>query len=283
MPELPEVEFCRRRLLAWGRDQCVVEALVHDPGVVRTRLSTRPSDKMPEGVQWVQQMVVGQPVSAVLRHGKRLAWVFEGEDRGVLLHLGMTGKWVFHDTLPQHKSLRCSLRLEGGGWLCFLDTRRFGCLVPCEENLSGALAAGLGMDAYSAALTAEGLMETMQVHRPLKVALMDQRLLAGLGNIHAVEILWKAQLHPLARSRDLQKHHWARLARVIPAHLEEVLASEKGDEIVYMNEGRQSNPFAVYQRSGQVCSRCFDKIISLKVQGRSTFLCPGCQEMAGRP
>jgi len=166
--------------------------------------------------------------------------------------------------------------MEEGPWVCFVDVRRFGCLVPFEGHPETPLVENLGPDALETPWTGADLRACFKGKRPIKVALMDQRCLAGLGNIHAVEILWKAGVHPETPVDDVSDSRWEQLADVLPAHLHQVVGLQDGDELVYITQGGD-NPFEVYGRQGAICSRCTEKIENKIIQGRSSFFCPSCQ------
>jgi formamidopyrimidine-DNA glycosylase len=274
MPELPEVEIARRQLARWGEGRRVREVIARDAAAIRRGLSTRPSDALPGGAEAVARALVGATAGAPARLGKRIGWRF-GE-AGLLVHLGMSGKWVRREEPPPHARLGLSFHdVDGAAW--FVDPRRFGCvaLVPAD-GLDAALADGLGPDALDAAPDGPGLAARLAGRRPIKVALLDQARLAGVGNIHAVEALWRAGISPHTPCESLDAAAWARLAQAIPAQLRWTVEAEEADEIAYVNEGA-ANPFAVYARAGTPCRRCGAAIASAILGGRSTFWCPACQ------
>lgn len=263
MPELPEVEIARRQLDRWftGRD---VTATAVDPAVVRTHLSSRPSDAHPQGPALLAA-AVGR-AETPLRHGKRIAWPFG--DKAVLVHLGMTGKLAKGET---GNAVRA--RFDE---VAFVDRRRFGCLcVVDRDQVDAQLRAGHGPDALDEALDGEGLKRAFTGKRAIKVALMDQDKLAGLGNIHAAEALWRAGIDPRRACSEVT--HWDALADSIVAQLEQTIAAEDAGEIVYVTDGGP-NRFAIYGREGEACPRCGAPIERFVQGGRSTFACSGCQD-----
>lgn len=280
MPELPEVEVCRRQLAAWSEGRAVAGVRLPDPGAVRRVASSRPSDALP-GADAVLAGFVGRRCTGVDRHGKRALWRFG--DRALLLHLGMTGKWVRRraDEVPRHG--RVGVVLDDGSTLWLVDPRRFGCVVPGSlAELSAALGAGHGPDALDAPLDGPGLAARCASGRPIKVVLMEQGRVAGLGNIQAAEALWRAGIAPQLPASALDAAAWARLAEAIPVQLEATLADTLGDEVVYVSEGGD-NPFAVYGREGEPCPRCGAAIRKTVLGGRATFDCPVCQPDAVTP
>lgn len=251
----------------------MTDVRLFDEGCVRSKRSTSPKDALPNALDWLQSHVVGQRWIGSERCGKRIGVRLEATS--MLIHLGMTGRWIYADQ-PTHRFCRLALQLGGVHWLCFLDTRRFGGVVPIEGDLSKALQEGLGPDAMTRAWTGPMLQERLQGRRSIKVALMDQKAIAGLGNIHATEILWKCEIHPLRSCSDVTGEEWACLASVIPKHLREVVRRDDTDEMIYVNEGGE-NLFSVYGRKGGICTRCGGTIGAEKIQGRTSFFCISCQ------
>jgi formamidopyrimidine-DNA glycosylase len=270
MPELPEVETCRRTLLRWTEGRRIAAIDVLDPAAIRTKLSTLPSDAHPAGAAAVQD-AVGAPIAGIDRWGKRLGVRFEGRDLGWLVHLGMTGQWVAGDG----DRARVIVRLSDGGSVAFEDGRRFGCIAPVAvDAIDAALRDGMGPDALLAPLDGAGLQAALKGKRPIKVALLDQAKLAGLGNIHAAEALWRAGIHPSTACQDLTAAQFAALAAAIPAQLVPFVAD---DASTYVNAGGE-NPFVLYDREGEACPRCATAIERQVDAGRSTYFCPNCQK-----
>lgn len=261
MPELPEVEMCRRHLARWGAGGVVAAVDVRDEAVVRRTLSSNPADAVVEDLHGLVGCTAGMPI----RLGKRIAWAF-GE-QALLIHLGMTGRWT-HGEEPRHARLMLALGAER---LWFADTRRFGCVVlTTAERMEEQLADGLGPDGLGA------FTLRLAGRRAVKVALLDQTVLAGLGNIHAAEVLWRAGVHPARGCDTLTAAEVEAIASAIPLQLHGAVAAEEGTEIVYINEGGP-NPFAVYGKENQPCPKCGRSIEKIHQSGRSTYLCEGCQ------
>lgn len=267
MPELPEVEFCRRALTRWSRGRQVVGVEVPDPRVIRARRTDRPTAGRPDGVAALTDVVRGAPCGEVLRHGKRLLWCFG--TRALLLTLGMTGKWS-RDDGPW---ARVRLRLDDGTRVVFHDPRLLGGIVPCDlGDGTHALRDGLGPDAL------DGLPPRPRARAPVKQVLMDQSWVAGLGNVQVMEALWRAHVHPATPCADLDDAAWARLTDAVAAQLAHTLGLlGDGDHIVYVEESRASNPFEIYRREGQLCPACGTAIARMVQAGRSTYWCPACQ------
>lgn len=267
MPELPEVEFCRRTLERWTRGRRVTGVELIDPRSVRARREDRPSAGHPDGAARLRAVVAGVP-EAPIRHGKRLLWPFGA--RALLLHLGMTGKWSRGERPPHAK---VGLTLDDGAALWFSDPRLLGGIVPTTRaEGEPMLHEGLGPDAW------HDPFPRIRGRRAIKVALLDQSVVAGLGNLHAAEALWRAGIHPERSADDLDDRAHAGLAAGVRAQLETVLGWFGDEEhITYVEERGAPNPFPLYQRGGEPCPRCGGPIGKFTQAGRTTWWCPGCQ------
>jgi formamidopyrimidine-DNA glycosylase len=193
----------------------------------------------------------------------------------------MTGKWLRtagDAALPRHS--RARLRLDDGRVLHYQDLRLFGRLriVPGARFDEVPELAALGPDPLAEGIDLDRLAAALARTRlPVKVKLLDQRLLPGVGNIHAGEACFRARIDPRRASRSLSRTEVKRLADGILASFHLTLDAEKGPDITYVEEGG-ANPFLVYAREGERCPRCRREKIRRVVQaGRSTFFCPRCQ------
>jgi formamidopyrimidine-DNA glycosylase len=270
MPELPEVEITRRSLVRWMEGRRVDRVEVPDPAAIRSTRSTLPSDAHPDGVAAVRARVEGGRLVEARRHGKRLGLRFDAGD--LLVHLGMTGRFTRG---PADRFVRVCLHLDDGSAVRFVDSRRFGCLVPTDD-LDADLAEGLGPDVLLAPPDARGLGERLRGRRSVKAALMDQAVVAGLGNIHAVEALWRARLHPDLPCDRLGPADLVALAGAIALQVRWAVDLEDGEEVAYVTEGAP-NPFTVYGRAGGPCPRCGALVERTTGSGRATYACRGCQ------
>jgi len=274
MPELPEVEFAARTLrrLALGRR---VERVVADPQGRRLFRPATPAT--------VLRSLGGATLDDVARHGKQLLLTFSTARGpiGLLSHLGMTGKWTGGPAAPPTSHARLSLLLDDGTALHYDDPRMFGRLrlVAGADFSKVEEVAALGPDplhdGIDAAALGAGLGAT---RRPVKVALLDQALLAGVGNIHAAEACWRARLDPRRRADRLGTREVAALARGLRATFRFALAKLDGPEIEYLEEGGD-NPFHVYGREGARCRHpgCGGTVRRIVQAQRSTFFCARCQ------
>lgn len=272
MPELPEVNFCARSLARWTAERRVVDIVVADPRAVRARRTDRPSAGRADGAEALAAVARGARPRELLRHGKRLLWRFGAEepspdDGALLLHLGMTGKWAREPT-PWTK---VTLHLDDGTSVHFCDPRLLGGVVPTRwEDGQIALREGLGPDAL-------GPLPPLRGSRAVKLALMDQAVVAGIGNVQAMEALWRARIHPTTRCDDLGARH-STLETAVHAQLAWSIALLGDDDtIVYVEEDRSQNPFPLYRREGEACPVCATPIARMIQGGRSTYWCPSCQ------
>ncbi len=268
MPELPEVEFARRALVRWfdGRK------LVRTEGDPKLR-TFRDSDV------GIFAATKGSLVSAT-RKGKYLMLGFSS-GLGAVAHLGMTGKFLKRSPSDEVKWSRARFVLDSGDVIHFQDARMFGHIdaVPASELPKRKSVAKLGVDPLNDGLTVAQLKEAIgSSKQPLKVALMDQERIAGLGNIHAAEALFRATLHPARTADSLGSTEWTALAKAIRDTIAFALELDgDADEIEYVEEPGAKNPFLIYGRAGTPCSRCKTKVQSFTQGGRTTHSCPKCQ------
>jgi len=273
MPELPEVEIAARNLRRWavGRQ---VEAVETDP---RARRLFRPS-----GPKAFAAAVAGTRVALVERRGKQLLVTLDaGKPRGLLSHLGMSGKWVRRgpgERPPSHS--RARLVLDDGNSLHYSDPRLFGRLriVPGARFEEVPEVALLGPDPLEDGIDPRRLAGIFAGgRRAIKVAMLDQRVLPGVGNIHASEALFIARIDPRRPVSSLSRAEVGRLARAVLASMRRTLRIEDGPEITYVEEAGAENPFHVYAREGERCPRCAGPLRRVVQGQRSTFFCPRCQ------
>jgi formamidopyrimidine-DNA glycosylase len=276
MPELPEVEFARRCWARWADGKTVLGVQAQAGRVLRPR--------SPRALQALR----GATFFAFARTGKNLLIRARGaREWGLWSHLGMTGKWVRRAQGQEPpRFARVRIDLDDGKSLYYCDMRLFGRLqlVPGGRFEAIAELKGLGPDPLNDGVDVERLLAKLQGTKlPVKVALLDQRVLAGVGNIQAVEALYRAGIDPRRPAKSLDRAEAKKLAAGIRASIEAALADfeeEVGDDsdIAYVEEGAP-NPFGVYDRAGERCRRCKKGTITRIVQaGRSTYFCPNHQK-----
>jgi formamidopyrimidine-DNA glycosylase len=275
MPELPEVEIAARNLREWALGRRVLGAEAEQTARRIFR---------PERPRAFTKALAGRRVGEVRRLGKQILIRLEGGSAplGVVSHLGMTGKWLRRaegESPPTHS--RARLYLDDGATLHYRDPRLFGRLRLVEGANFGAVPelAALGPDPLHDGIDAGRLADALGRRRTaVKVALLDQALLPGVGNILASEALFRARIDPRRQANSLTRAEVKRLGSAVRAAIEETIAREAGPEPRYVEEPGSENPFLVYGRAGERCPRCRRADLARIVQAqRSTFFCPRCQ------
>jgi formamidopyrimidine-DNA glycosylase len=276
MPELPEVETMRRGIA--GVAGCRIE------GVDAPRTSLHPIQIAP-ALPVLRRRLVGRRIEAVDRLGKRVVLVLDSGQR-LIIEPRMTGRVLLEDP-PNRSHLRLVLRLSGGSQrqLLFWDVRGLGVirLLTADELLAQLGPQKLGPDALE--ISADELRRRLAAsRRPIKVALLDQQVLAGIGNLYASEILHRAGLHPQLGCRRLRRGDWAALTDSVREVLQEAIDAQGStlSDGTYRNARNQAGGYQqrhrVYQRDGKPCLECGRGEVQRIVQAqRSTFFCPICQ------
>jgi formamidopyrimidine-DNA glycosylase len=271
MPELPEVEFTRRQINAWVAGQRLNEV------ALGTHTLAKDHD-----VLVAFGPLLGRRLDSVERCGKYLFLGFEGG--WACSHLAMTGKWLPESQIGDRgRFVRFRLRFDELV-LAFIDTRKFGRLDVLGTDhwrtwLSGKQ---IGLDVFDTDLTTRVLHERFEkTRRVIKSVLLDQKVLAGVGNIYACDALFLAGISPAERACDLSIAATEQLLEAIRSVMTLSLEREEGEEIHYLTEGNPENPFLVYGRKEQPCTRCGSQIIRIIQQARSTFYCRQCQPAMG--
>jgi formamidopyrimidine-DNA glycosylase len=271
VPELPEVETIRRQLAPHLEGRTIVVAEILDPRWTR-----------PEPPGQVQDELQGAVIERVLRFGKYLAWQLSG-DRHLLVHLRMTGALLLDPVVdPPHTRVR--FELDGGHRVVYVDPRRFGTghLLHGLHARDRYLAERIGIEPFTAEFTAAHLRAMARGRRaPVKAFLLDQRRIAGVGNIYADEALFRAGIHPL---RPVGRLTGAQMA-ALRTGIEDALAAgieAKGasiDDFRHVDGARGSfqDRFLVHRRAGEPCPTCGKPIRKIVVGGRGTYVCERCQ------
>lgn len=289
MPELPEVETVRiglQRLLP-GR---VIESVDFD---WPKGFPNAPAD--------IERFVKGAAVSGARRRAKVLILDLTS-GYSFVVHLKMTGQLVFRGehnfgaghpndslvgALPD-KSTRVTFTFADGAHLYFNDQRKFGWvrLLPTVEVENLDFFKKVGPEPLAPSFTWQQFRDRLQRRKKtsIKAALLDQTVIAGVGNIYADESLWGAKIHPAIKVEDLTDVHIRRLFKALREVLQ--IAIEKGgstDKNYVSAEGKRGSylSFAgVFRREGQPCPRCGTTIVKTRVAGRGTHICPGCQNIS---
>jgi formamidopyrimidine-DNA glycosylase len=271
LPELPEVESVRLAIAPALEGRRLEHVEIND-----IRL-TRPEDPLV-----VASELIGERVEHVDRRGKYLIIRF-ASGRALLIHLRMTGSLLRDPGSNSH--IRAVLTLDDGTEVGYRDVRRFGTWLLLEPGqLEPYLGARLGEEPLVAAFTAKGLGERLEGRRAaLKAALLDQRTLAGLGNIYVDEALWYSRLHPQRLAGSLDRDELRRLHRAIRKALELGIARQGSTLTDYRlpdgSTGSMQKEFKAYGRDGEPCDRCGTPLTKTRVAGRGTWFCPHCQTL----
>ncbi len=270
MPELPEVETIRRGLskLIIGREILAIE--------------TDSSKQLQPSPAKVRKGVVGATIKAVKRRAKLLQ-LFLSNGKILAIHLKLTGRLLVRKKgIPRDDWQRVTLFLSGNKELRFTDLRKFGWLklVENEEGLEKLLAAfgpepldDFNLPRFQAVLASSS--------QPIKIVLMNQKKIAGIGNIYANEALFVAKIDPRQPANKIsqkeEKRLYLAIEKVLKAGIKYRGASHQYYLDVLGHRGSYQEHFLVYGRQGKACPKCGEKIKKIKVGGRGTYFCPKCQ------
>jgi len=262
MPELPEVEAVFRKLR-----HDAVEARIREARLLRNR------DRRMESA------VAGRTITCVERRGKNILLSLSG-DLTIRVHLRMTGNlYVIPDARQLVTTVRAWFRFDDGRALVLDDPRALGVVELLDETQLAELLTGLGPEPLSPNFDVETFVTSAAASRqPSKVFLMDQRRIAGLGNIYAAEALFRARIHPAKPMNQLSRRKLVALHKTIVEVLVDAVQSAC---IAYAGPGRfearETFDLAVYGRRGESCTVCGRSIRRVLQAGRSTYYCPRCQ------
>jgi formamidopyrimidine-DNA glycosylase len=273
VPELPEVETVRASL-----EPAVVGRRFERVQIVDPRV-TRPLDP-----DEVAAELHGEVVQALERRGKYLVFRFRS-GRVLLIHLRMTGSLRHHRNgrYENDPYRRAVVSLDDGSDVTYRDVRRFGTWLLLEPGDDVPyLQERVGEEPLGEEFTTKSLAKRLGGRRaPVKAALLDQRVAAGMGNIYADEALWRARIHPLRPAGTLTPHEIRRLHRGIKDALRAGIASQGTTLRDYRAPngapGSMQEKLRVYGRDGKPCPRCGTAIVKTRVAGRGTWYCPHCQ------
>ena len=282
MPELPEVETVRRGLQPAMQDQKIMRAEVNRPDL-RWRF---PSD--------MAQRLTGARVVRLWRRSKYILLDLDCKET-LIVHLGMSGRMLvsgqkigeFYQEHPApEKHDHVVFHMENETRVTFNDARRFGAmdLAPTAEVQAHKMLSSLGPEPLSNYLNDTYLVAALAGRNtPIKTALLDQRLIAGLGNIYVCEVLFRAKISPMCKAKDLSKEQVITLVPIIRTVLEEAIEAGGSSLKDYRQTGGElgyfQHSFHVYDRESQRCTNagCGGTIARVSQSGRSSFYCPTCQ------
>jgi formamidopyrimidine-DNA glycosylase len=272
VPELPEVETVRRSLLPGLYDGTITAVEVS-----RFPLRQRPIDRA------ALEALVGARFTEARRHGKYLM-LDTSCGASLLVHLGMSGRLLLVEReAPLAKHTHVVLSLSTGRALRYVDPRRFGIVrsyrtasLPATDEL-----AALGPDPITGTFDVATLTAALETERDLKAVLLDQKVVAGLGNIYVSEALWEAKLSPRQRGEGVRGPQIRALHAAIGKVLRRAVKNHGTSLSDYVDATGQSgwnqDALRVYEKTGAPCRRCRTKICRIVQAGRSTYYCPTCQ------
>jgi formamidopyrimidine-DNA glycosylase len=269
LPELPEVEAVCRKIRAEALGTRIIQLRIARPGIAR-----------PQKVSDVERQVNDCLLQQVNRRGKNILLHLSN---GVVLHvhLRMTGNlYVIPDVRFRPTATRAWLELEGGRGIVFEDPRALGKVHAYKEADLHKVLKKSGVEPLSEEFTVAFLIEvSTKSRKPAKLFLMDQKPVAGLGNIYVAESLWRARIHPQKPMNEVSKPKLKALHAAIQDILKEGVESAV---LAYAEPGSFSEAegfeCAVYDREDKPCLRCKRKIKRIPQGGRSTYFCAGCQK-----
>jgi len=280
MPELPEVETIRRELHRKVKDKEIKFVTVNTPKIV----------KEPPISEFCTQ-IKGKVFKNINRRGKYLVIELDSGKK-LVIHLGMTGLLIYPFNADSKKIINVKhnhlvFTFIDGTELIFNDVRKFGkiYLVSNLNKIEGM--AKLGLDPLDDCFKEEILIQILNKKKKIKIKsfLMNQEFITGLGNIYANEVLYRANIHPLRKISSLNKKEVRNLYQQIKLVLSEAVkfqGSTVADE-AYLNTDGEKGKFAeklqVYARKGESCLKCGHSIEVLRIEGRSSFVCPRCQKL----
>ncbi len=273
MPELPEVETTINELKPGITGKYIRSVEVFTPNTISGMTAEQFSREL-----------AGHQILDVSRRGKFLVFSLDGAKKWIA-HLRMTGAMLLKKNGDKpDKFIRVIIHLKGGTAVHFRDVRRFGrmWLVEDEKSLLG----NLGVEPLSEAFCPAGLAEVFKNREtPVKTLLLNQKLIAGIGNMYADEALHQARIHPLKAAGKLTAGECRRLCEAIQLVLRKGIKSKGASTDTFIrpdgNKGEAHLEFQVAHRKGQECPVCRETIERITVGQRGTFFCPSCQKMSG--
>lgn len=268
MPELPEVETIKNELAPHVAGRFIIGAVVYDDKLVR-----------PDSVGEFCHQVLGQQVTSLTRRGKYL--MFQLSSGKVLIaHLRMTGSLVINSA--DERYARAVLQFDNGEQLAFVDRRRLGVmwLAKSEDEVVGKL----GIEPLTAEFTAGMLAKRLKGRQaPIKAVLLDQSIVAGIGNMYADEALFAAKIHPLKKAGDLSSLEVRNLHKAIVNVLQTAVANKGASVDTYKRPGGEPgtahHEFNVAHRRGETCRVCRSAIERIAIRNRGSYFCPKCQKL----
>ena len=272
MPELPEVETVVRSLQSRINGYTIDRIKIRDEKLLR--------DLKPDHLK---RRAEGKRITDIRRRGKYILLEVGGE-KLVVIHLRMTGKLLVLPSDETTEYQRISFQFQEGEKLVLDNMRRFGTLDLLESEAEEPLAS-LGLEPFREEYRWAKFRELFETRQPLKLLLLDQKKLAGLGNIYANEVLFRAGLNPLLPGQETNTAEREQLFELIPEVLTEAIENNGTTIDTFKDSAGEPGSFQnflrVYNREGEPCEECGTEIVKEQQSGRSTYYCPDCQNVEG--
>lgn len=272
MPELPEVETLRRSLLPFLPTPVIKNVDIMHPSVI-----------FPSSESEFRKNLVGKSIIHANRRGKYLVLVLSPQG-SLVIHLRMTGQFFYRP--PKNISEKIPhthvmIHFEDGSAFHYADVRRFGRICYYETQILDSGYCALGPEPFDDRFNLEYLRTLGKRKAPIKSILLQQHLIAGLGNIYADEALFRARIHPLRGADSLSDFEWFQLYQSIRSVITEAVEARGSSISDYLDANRQKGSFqthwSVYQKTSSPCVHCGAPIQRTKIAGRSSHFCPVCQ------
>ncbi|MBY7143840.1 DNA-formamidopyrimidine glycosylase [Virgibacillus sp. NKC19-3] len=275
MPELPEVETIKETLKHLVMHKTIEDVAIYWPNIV----------KEPDDVERFKTLLAGQTIRDLTRKGKFL--LFQLDDYVLVSHLRMEGKYSVHQASePVKKHTHVIFTFTDGGELRYNDVRKFGTMHLYKRGEEGSQKPlnKLGPDPFDETFTLDYLYNKLKsTDRVIKVVLLDQSIISGLGNIYVDETLYKANVHPLKQSSKLTKNEIKAIQKQIIATLADAVKQGGTTIRSYVNVqgdmGMFQQELFVYGQEDKACQKCGSPIVKIKVGGRGTHICNTCQKL----
>jgi formamidopyrimidine-DNA glycosylase len=273
MPELPEVETIKNELSPWVVGQSFTKIDIADARLVSGG-----------SAQKVRRGLVGQRVENLERRGKYLIFHLSN-GRSLIMHLRMTGSLLLNPK-EVNRYVRAVFGLSNGQRFIFSDRRRLGVMWLVDD--AATVIGKLGPEPLDRGFTADVLRQRLGRHRiPIKAALLDQHVVAGIGNMYADEALFAARIHPLRKANSLSPEEVQSLHNSIREVLKAAIGNKGASVDSYVRPdgelGTAHFDFKVAHKGGERCPVCGGAIERIAVQGRGTYFCPRCQRLRRSP
>jgi len=273
MPELPEVETIKNELLPWVVGQSFTQVTIFDTELV-----------CGGSAEEVRRGLIGQKVESLGRRGKYLIFHLSN-GRSLIIHLRMTGVLLLNPQGVDHYA-RAVFHLSNGHRLVFSDRRRLGLIWLVDD--ADTVVCKLGPEPLDESFTPGILGQRLSRHHiPVKAALLDQCIVAGIGNMYADEALFAARIHPLRKTDALSPEEVQTLHNCIRRVLGAAISNKGASVDTYVRPegelGIAHSDFKVAHKGGEPCPICGSTIERVPVQNRGTCFCPGCQPFGSGP